>query len=240
MGPFLVPCPDHDDLSCAPPKIAATIRLENSPTATASQPLYRELPLSFLTVFAIAVALAMDALAVSLTVGIRLRRADAGHTFRMAGTFAAFQFLMPIIGWTIGTGAQKYIESYDHWLAFALLVFVGGGMLKESWENRGKSAEECKYEDPTRGISLWLLGIATSLDALAVGLSLALLKIDVWLPAVIIGVVCFCITACGLHLGTLICRVPALSGLGNKACALGGLVLIAIGLKILHEHGVMG
>ena len=196
--------------------------------------------MSFLTVFAIAVALAMDALAVSLTAGIRLRCVDAGHTLRMAGTFGGFQFAMPIIGWALGIGAQKYIENYDHWLAFALLAFVGVRMLREAWENRGKPAEECKYADPTRGSSLWLLGIATSVDALAVGLSLALLKVDVWFPAVIIGVVCFCITAGGLHLGKLICRIPALSGLGNKANALGGLVLIAIGLKILQEHGVLG
>lgn len=201
---------------------------------------YREFFLNFLTVFVIAVALAMDALAVSLTAGIRLRHVDTGHTLRMAGTFGGFQFLMPVIGWSLGAGAQKYIEAYDHWLAFALLAFVGGRMLKEAWENRGKRAEECRYDDPTRGGSLWMLGIATSLDALAVGLSLALLNVDIWFPAVIIGVVCFCVTACGLHLGKLICRIPSLSGLSNTANALGGLILIAIGLKILQEHGALG
>jgi putative Mn2+ efflux pump MntP len=182
----------------------------------------------------------MDAFAVSLTVGIRLHHVHAGHTLRMAGTFGGFQFLMPVIGWALGTGARQYIENYDHWLAFALLVFVGGNMLREAWANRGKRAEECAYSDPTHGKSLLLLGIATSLDAMAVGLSLALLKIDVWFPAVVIGIVCFCLTACGLHLGKLICRVPVLSGMGNKANAMGGLVLVAIGLKILHEHGALG
>ena len=196
--------------------------------------------MDLLTVFAIAVALAMDAFAVSLTAGIRLRSITVGHTLRMGGTFGGFQFLMPVIGWMCGVKAQKYIESYDHWIAFALLAFVGGRMLKEAWENRGKEEQECPANDPTRGGSLLLLGIATSLDALAVGLSLALLKVDVWMPAVIIGVVCFCITAFGLHLGKFICRIPGLGGLGNKANALGGLVLLAIGLKILHEHGVFG
>ena len=229
------------DFSCRPAVTAAIMRGRAAFCRRHFvSPSYREFSLSFLTIFAIAVALAMDALAVSLTTGIRLRSVDAGHTLRMAGTFGGFQFAMPVIGWLLGVGAQKYIESYDHWLAFALLAFVGGRMLKEAWENRGKAAEECEFADPTRGSSLWLLGIATSLDALAVGLSLALLKINVWFPAAIIGVVCFCITAAGLHLGKCICRVPALSGLGNKANALGGLVLIAIGLKILQEHGVLG
>ena len=200
---------------------------------------YLEVPLNFLTVLAIAVALAMDAFAVSLTSGIRLRHVTSTHTWRMAGTFGGFQFLMPVIGWALGVGAQKYIEDYDHWLAFALLLFVGGRMLKEAWENRGKSQEECEYTDPTSNGSLLLLGLATSLDALAVGLSLAFLNVSVWVPALIIGVVCFCITACGLHLGKCICRIPRLSGLGNKANVLGGLVLIAIGLKILQEHGVI-
>ena len=195
--------------------------------------------MDFLTVFAIAVALAMDAFAVSLTSGIRLRNVTSNHTLRMARTFGAFQFLMPVIGWGLGVGAQKYIEDYDHWLAFALLLFVGGRMLKEAWDNRGKSAEECEYTDPTRSGPLLMLGIATSLDALAVGLSLAFLNVSVWFPAVIIGLVCFCITAFGLHLGKFICRIPRLSGLGNKANVLGGLVLIAIGLKILQEHGVL-
>lgn len=196
--------------------------------------------MTLLTMFAIAVALAMDAFAVSLTAGVRLRCVTSRHTFRLAGTFGGFQFLMPVAGWLLGIGAQQYIEDYDHWLAFALLAFVGGRMLKEAWDNRGKKDEECEYSDPTCGSSLWLLGVATSLDALAVGLSMALLKVDVWLPAVIIGLVCFCITACGLHLGTFICRIPGLTGLGNKANALGGLVLIAIGCKILQEHGVLG
>ena len=191
------------------------------------------------TIFIIAVALAMDAFAVSLATGVRLRHVSVSQTLRMGGMFGGCQFAMPVIGWICGVGAQQYIEAYDHWLAFALLAFVGGRMLRESWENRGKSEEEQgEQNDSTRGSSLWLLGIATSIDALAVGLSLALLQVDVWLPAVIIGIVCFVITACGLHLGTLACRLPRLGNMGNKANALGGFVLIAIGLNILHEHGV--
>ena len=195
--------------------------------------------MTLFTIFAIAVALAMDAFAVALTSGIRLRCVTPGQTMRMAGMFGAFQFLMPVVGWFLGAGAQKYIESYDHWLAFALLGFVGGHMIKEAWENRGKTEDECyTCPDPTVGKSLWLLGLATSVDALAVGLSMALLDLDVWFPAAIIGVVCFCMTAFGMHLGRLVCRIRGIDSLGNRANILGGVVLIIIGISILREHGV--
>ena len=190
-----------------------------------------------------AVALAMDAFAVALSTGVRLQIVGAAQTFRMAGAFGLFQFIMPVAGWFLGTGAQKYIEAYDHWIAFVLLAFVGGKMLKEAWDNRGKEAEECNWSDPTRGHTLLMLGIATSLDALAVGLSMALLRVDVWLPACVIGAVCFAITAIGMHLGRALCMVQsfsAIGNLGNKANALGGLVLLAIGAGILKEHGVFG
>lgn len=189
-------------------------------------------------VLAIAVALAMDAFAVSLTTGARMSSVSLGQTLRMAGTFGAFQFLMPLIGWLLGVRAQRYIEDYDHWLAFALLAFVGFRMLKEAWDNRGKAEDACQASDPTKGGNLWLLGLATSLDALAVGLSFALLGQPVWFPAVVIGLVCFLLSAIGMHLGRAACQLPGLSGLGNKANACGGLVLIAIGIKILHDHGV--
>lgn len=189
-------------------------------------------------VLAIAVALAMDAFAVSLTAGARMSSVSLGQTLRMAGTFGGFQFLMPVAGWLLGVRAQRYIEDYDHWLAFALLAFVGLRMLKEAWDNRGNDQGVCSGSDPTRGGHLWLLGIATSLDALAVGLSLDLLGQDVWFPAVVIGLVCFLLSASAMHLGRAVCRLPGLSGLGNKANVFGGLVLLAIGFKILHEHGV--
>lgn len=196
--------------------------------------------MSFLQIFAIAVALAMDAFAVSITTGIKLRQVGAAQTMRMAGAFGLFQFLMPLAGWLLGFRAQQYIETYDHWLAFALLAFVGGKMLKEAWDNRGKGADACTETDPTTGVALLLLGIATSLDALAVGLSLALLDISIWWPSILIGLVCFMLSAIGMHLGRWVCSMPGLESLGNKANVFGGLVLLAIGVKILHEHGVLG
>jgi len=188
---------------------------------------------------AIAVALAMDAFAVAVATGLRLGCISAGQTLRMAGLFGLFQAFMPLAGWCLGTGAQSYIEAYDHWLAFGLLAFVGGRMVREAWQARNEEPDcSCSPDDPTRGGSLWLLAIATSIDALAVGLSLALLNAGILTPALVIGVVCFCLTALGMHLGRLACRLPGLRGLGVKANALGGFVLLAIAVKILHEHGV--
>lgn len=181
----------------------------------------------------------MDAFAVSLTAGVGLSRVGTGHTLRMAGAFGAFQFFMPVLGWLLGVKATAYIARYDHWLAFALLTFVGVRMIREAW-GKGENHEEGKRTDPTRGGALLLLAVATSLDALAVGLSFALLGDTVWRPALIIGVVCFAVTAVGLHLGHMLRRAPGLKGLGDKANIFGGIVLIGIGVKILHEHGVFG
>ncbi len=192
--------------------------------------------MTLLAIFVMAVALAMDAFAVAVTTGIRLQCLNVAQVGRMAGVFGFFQFIMPVTGWFLGLSVQKHIEDYDHWLAFGLLSFVGLRMLKEAWDNRNKPEDECcTCADPTTGGTLLLLGIATSIDALAVGLSMALIKTDIWLPAVIIGAVCFCITAIGMHLGRWVCRAGSL---GDKANALGGLVLVTIGLGILHDHGV--
>ncbi|MDL2216305.1 manganese efflux pump MntP family protein [Desulfovibrio sp. OttesenSCG-928-M14] len=193
--------------------------------------------MNILTLLAIAAALAMDAFAVALATGLRLGCVSAGQVLRMAGLFGLFQAAMPLLGWLLGTGAQRFIEAYDHWLAFALLVFVGGRMIREAWQTR-HDGEDCQSPDPTRGSALWLLALATSIDALAVGLSLALLGTGIVFPALVIGLVCFCLTALGMHLGCLACSLPGLGKLGAKANALGGLALLCVGVKILHEHGV--
>ncbi|MDR0247751.1 MAG: manganese efflux pump MntP family protein [Burkholderiales bacterium] len=190
-----------------------------------------------LMLLTLAFALATDAFAVAVTTGIQLKRVTTLQTLRMAGTFGGFQFGMPIIGWLLGTSVHRYIEAIDHWVAFGLLVFVGGHMLKETWEHRKREEDAPRPDraDPTRGRVLVLLGIATSIDALAVGLSFALVNVSIWFPALIIGVVCFGATACGMHLGRL---AGAKGNLGNKATFIGGMVLIAIGINILREHGV--
>ncbi len=127
---------------------------------------------------------------------------------------------------------REYIETYDHWTAFAMLALVGGKML---WEGvcGGKDDPGCEPKDPIRGGQLLLLAVATSIDALAVGLSFAVLGQGIALPALVIGVVCFALTALGVKIGCLARRVSVLS---RYAELLGGLVLIGIGLKILAEH----
>jgi len=186
----------------------------------------------FLTLLAIAVALAMDAFAVALATGICLRQAKAAQTLRMAGAFGLFQALMPIAGWLLGLSVREHIEAYDHWIAFVLLAFVGGKMIWESFASKDED-DACVPKDPTQGTQLLILAVATSIDALAVGLSFAVLGEAIWLPALVIGVVCFLITALGVKIG---CMAGHVSAVSRYAELLGGATLIGIGLKILLDH----
>ena len=181
----------------------------------------------------IALSMAMDAFAVAVASGVSLKIVSPRQTFRLAWHFGFFQALMPIIGWSGGLTVRPLIEHYDHWVAFVLLALVGGHMILEAMDK--KKEEGRPRNDPTRGLRLVMLSVATSIDALAVGLSLALLKISIWLPALVIGAVATIGTAAGLHLGK---KAGASSRLGSYAEVTGGLVLIAIGLKVLYEHGV--
>ncbi|MBQ4616314.1 MAG: manganese efflux pump [Mailhella sp.] len=186
----------------------------------------------FLSVLAIAVALAVDAFAVSVSAAAALGRVTAGHYVRMAFTFGFFQFAMPVVGWLLGLSVRSYIEAWDHWIAFGLLSFVGMNMLREAFSEED---EDDRSGDPSRGLTLILLAVATSIDALAVGLSFSLIGVSVWMPAVTIGLVCAALTALGIRLGSVL----GSSGLiGSRASVIGALVLIGIGVKILHEHGV--
>ena len=193
---------------------------------------FPEHAVSFLSVLAIAVALAMDAFAVSVSAAATLPAVTWRHYFRLSFHFGLFQFLMPVVGWALGLSVRSYIETWDHWIAFAMLALVGLNMLREAWFGE---EEESSSGDPSRGLQLVMLAVATSIDAMAVGLSFAMLGVSVWWPAAVIGLVCAAITATGVKLGRLL---GSSSFLGNKASVLGGLVLIGIGLKILHEHGV--
>lgn len=137
---------------------------------------------------------------------------------------------MPVIGWLAGMTIQRWIAAYDHWIAFALLAFVGGKMIYEAFFDHDQDALE---RDPTRGWSLVMLSVATSIDALAVGLSLAVLRISAWYPSLVIGLVAALCTGAGLHLGRW---AGSASRLGARAEIAGGFVLLAIGAKILWEH----
>jgi len=182
-----------------------------------------------LTLIGIAIGLAMDAFAVSIAAGLTLKTVDARQTFRLAWHFGLFQALMPIIGWLAGLSIEHWIAPVDHWIAFGLLAAIGGKMIYEALKDADD--DEVRRGDPTKGWSLVLLSIATSIDALAVGLSLALLGVSIWWPAVVIGLVAGAFTVVGMQLGT---RFGAL--LGRRMEVVGGIVLIAIGVKILFEH----
>ncbi|MBU0481047.1 MAG: manganese efflux pump MntP family protein [Proteobacteria bacterium] len=188
--------------------------------------------MDLLTVYIIALALAVDAFAVALATGVCLPVVGFRHTFRLGWHFGLFQGGMAIIGWSLGLTFRSLIEHFDHWLAFAFLAAVGLKMIFESF-SKDDTCE--RTADPTRGASLIILSVATSIDALAVGLSFSLLGTSIWLPALIIGVVATLLTIFGLHLGKII---RGAAKLGHFAEGFGGFVLIGIGIKILHDHGV--
>ena len=188
--------------------------------------------MEFLTILGIAVGLGMDAFAVAIAVGTRLERLCARPVFRLSFHFGLFQFLMPILGWFAGSRIQYLIESFDHWVAFGLLVFIGGKMVKES---RSRDDGNVSMRDPTRKWSLVLLSIATSIDALAVGLGLAVLRVEIVYPSVVIGVVAAAMTMVGMVFGRQLGR-----RFGKRMELLGGLILIAIGIKIVADHLWLG
>lgn len=185
--------------------------------------------MNFLVVLALALALAMDAFAVSVGVSLMHKGLTGGQTFRLAFHFGLFQFIMPVLGWLAGRNILKLIEKYDHWLAAGLLVFIGGRMILESFRREDHLAG--KSSDLTKGFSLLMLSVATSLDALAVGLSLAALRVPILYPAAIIGAVAFLVTVSGAIIGPGLGRL-----IGKRAEFAGGLVLVLIAVKILADH----
>ncbi len=175
----------------------------------------------------IAVALGMDAFSVALGIGAARHRVSLRAILRLSASFGLFQFFMPIAGWLGGMTIAAYIDSYDHWIAFAVLLYVGGKMIHQSF--RGEEAP-APGQDPTRGITLIMLSVATSIDALAVGLSMAVMKTPILCPSAVIGIVAFVMTAVGMLFGERLGKM-----FGRRVEALGGLILIGIGLKILWD-----
>jgi len=186
--------------------------------------------MDFVSIFLIAAALAMDAFSVSISAGMIIRKPGPRHYFRLAFHFGLFQFLMPIIGYFSGNYLEHYIKDYDHWIAFSLLSLLGIKMIKDAF-TEDKAEPGGRDRDPSRGMSLIVLSIATSIDALAVGLSFGVLDQPVLFPSIIIGVTCSVFSIAGITIGT---KAAAL--VGKKAEAVGGIVLIIIGIKILIEH----
>jgi len=184
--------------------------------------------MNLVEIIVIAMGLAMDAFAVSIASSVIIGKVSRRQVFRLAFHFGLFQAMMPVLGWLAGRSVQEYIQHWDHWAAFGLLSFIGAKAIYSALKNDGADGGNA---DPSRGLSLVILSVATSIDALAVGLSFAMLRVDIWYPSAIIGVVTAGLSVVGVLLG---CRLGL--RFGRKMEILGGAVLIVIGIKILLEH----
>ncbi len=184
----------------------------------------------------LAVGLAMDAFAVAMCKGLALKRASVGQMSTVGAWFGGFQAFMPVIGYFLGISFYSYIEKFDHWIAFALLFIIGANMLRECFFG---GEEECDGECGCSDLSfrnMLVMSIATSIDALAVGISLAMAGANILVAAILIGAITFSLSAAGVKIGSVFG-----ARFKKKAEIFGGVVLILIGFKILLEHlGVIG
>jgi putative Mn2+ efflux pump MntP len=169
----------------------------------------------------------MDAFAVCLGAATTQHIKGPRPVFRLAFHFGLFQALMPILGWLVGSTINQWIAPVDHWIAFALLAFVGVRMIRSGLDTEGESHST----DPSRGATLIMLSVATSIDAFAVGLSLAVLGVDIILPSVIIGLVAGGMSLLGIFLGGRLGKT-----FGKRMEVVGGLILIAIGARVVISH----
>ena len=185
--------------------------------------------MGFTELFLIGVGLSMDAFAVSVCKGLNMHgKLNWRDTGLLALFFGGFQALMPLAGWALGRGFEQYITSIDHWIAFGLLAFIGGHMLWEVWKGDDEGAEEA---GPLRLGELTLLAIATSIDALAVGITFAFLRVNIVSAISIIGCTTFVLSGVGVMVGYRFALRYK-----KKAEIAGGVILILIGVKILLEH----
>ena len=183
--------------------------------------------MNWLNLSGIAVGLAMDAFAVSIAAGLTISGVTVRHVFRIAFHFGLFQFMMPLVGWLVGSMMSSYFVAYGQWLAFGLLSIIGVKMLVNARSDTRRTAKV----DPSRGWMLVGLSAATSVDALAVGLGMAFLQVSVWLPCVVIGLVAALFSAVGIALaGRLILRWRCAADL------VGGCILILIGVRIAMSY----
>lgn len=175
----------------------------------------------------IAIGLSMDAFAVSITLGLSVKKLKIKHVLIPAIYFGFFQALMPLIGFFAGTMFANKIQNFDHWIAFILLGIIGGKMIRESLSK----GEEKVKENSFQFVTMLLLAIATSIDALAVGVTFAFFEINIFLAIILIGLTTFCISLGGVKIGNIFGAKYK-----SKAEFIGGAVLVILGLKILAEH----
>ena len=181
--------------------------------------------MSLVELFLIGLSLSMDAFAVSICKGLSVGEIKPKHMILAGAWFGGFQALMPLIGYFLGSTFEQYVTNYDHWVAFALLAVIGGSMIKES---RDKDSDQ---NASFAIMTMLVLAVATSIDALAVGITFAFLKVNIIVAVSIIGVTTFACSAAGIKIGSVF-------GIKYKSKAelFGGIVLIALGTKILIEH----
>ena len=177
----------------------------------------------------VGVGLSMDAFAVSVCKGLNMRRVNKAHCFVIALFFGGFQAFMPLVGWLLGKQFEQYITAVDHWIAFGLLVFLGGKMMIEAW--KVEEEEINKKESRLDLKELFILAVATSIDALAVGITFAFLNVNIVLAITIIGCTTFVLSVAGVFIGNIFG-----SRYKNKAEFAGGVILVLIGIRILVEH----
>jgi len=180
--------------------------------------------MAFVEVLIIAVSMAMDATAVCLGVGTTAHATALRSRMRLAFHFGLFQFLMPVLGWFAGVTIAPLVHAFAPWLSFGLLAFVAVRMIRSGLD----PDSDCYPDDPTRGWTLVMLSVATSIDALAIGLTLALLRVSIWYPTTVIGVVTFAMSLLGLRLGNRLGEK-----FGKRMEIVGGAILVLIGLRIL-------
>ena len=183
--------------------------------------------MSFIEVIMIALGLAADAFAVSVAAGSTGATRGPRSMLRLSFHFGLFQFMMPVLGWLAGLRIEHYVQSLDHWIVFGLLCWVAVRMIRSSQPKNDNAG----LQDPSRGMMLVILSVATSLDALAIGVSLALLRVSIWYPSIIIGMVTCTTSFIGIMLGQRFSKT-----FGKWAVVTGGVLLILIGIRILIAH----
>ena len=180
--------------------------------------------MDFISTLLIAIALAMDAFSVSLTKGFTLKKITKSQALWFGIFFGGFQALMPLLGWLLGSSFKKYFESFGHWIAFGLLLFIGGKMICDTFCGCEEDKDNFDIKE------LFVMAVATSIDAFAVGVSFAMFNINIFSAIAVIGITTFVLSALGVLIG---CKFGEI--FKNKATLFGGIILIFIGLKILLE-----
>ena len=177
--------------------------------------------------FVIAVGVSMDAFAVSICKGLSVRKLRSRHAFSTAMWFGGFQALMPLVGYFLGVHFADFVTNVDHWIAFVLLALIGGNMVKESRQG----SDVCEHDADFSFRKMFALAVATSIDALAIGVTFAFLKINIWTAILLIGTTTAAFSGVGVKIGNVFgCRYK------SKAELAGGMILIVMGVRILVEH----